>query len=93
MEKTKLMPGRIMVMLVCTGAVSYTHLDVYKRQFIYCDAPFIDKNQIYILMRCKIKLWIIGQIIYIFMTSAMYFSLIAAMTIVLNIRNIEYMND
>ena len=43
--------------------------------FIYCDAPFIDKNQIYI------------------MTSAMYFSLIATMTIVLNIRNIEYMND
>lgn len=61
--------------------------------FIYCDAPFIDKNQIYILMRCKRKLWSIGQIIYIFMTSAMYFSLIAAMTIVLNIRNIEYMND
>ena len=57
------------------------------------DAPFIDKNQIYILMRCKRKLWSIGQIIYIFMTSAMYFSLIAAMTIVLNIRNIEYMND
>lgn len=52
--------------------------------FIYCDAPFIDKNQIYILMRCKRKLWSIGQIIYIFMTSAMYFSLIAAMTIVLN---------
>ena len=61
--------------------------------FIYCDAPFIDKNQIYILMRCKRKLWGIGQIIYIFMTSAIYFSLIAAMTIVLNIRNIEYMND
>lgn len=61
--------------------------------FIYCDAPFIDKNQIYILMRCKRKLWSIGQIIYIFMASAIYFSLVAAMTIVLNIRNIEYMND
>ena len=31
--------------------------------FIYCDAPFIDKNQIYILMRCKRKLWSIGKVI------------------------------
>lgn len=61
--------------------------------FIYCDAPFIDKNQIYILMRCRRKSWGIGQIIYIFMTSAIYFSFVAAMTIVLNIRNIDYMND
>lgn len=71
----------------------YTNPFMLPLIFIYCDAPFIDKNQIYILMRCKRKLWSIGQIIYIFMTSAMYFSLIAAMTIVLNIRNIEYMND
>lgn len=61
--------------------------------FLYCDAPFVDKNQIYILMRCRRKTWGIGQIIYIFMTSAIYFFFVAAMTIVLNIRNIEYMKD
>ena len=26
LDRTKLMPGRIMVLLVCTGSVSYTHL-------------------------------------------------------------------
>ncbi len=61
--------------------------------FLYCDAPFIDKNQIYILMRCRRKSWGIGQIIYIFMTSAIYFSFVSAMTVVLNIRNIDYMDD
>lgn len=61
--------------------------------FIYCDAPFIDKNQIYILVRCRRKLWGLGQIIYIFMTSVIYFSFVVAMTVLLNIRNIEYMND
>jgi len=61
--------------------------------FIYCDAPFIDKNQIYVLMRCRRKLWGLGQIIYIFMASAIYFSFVLAMTIILNIRNIDYMDD
>lgn len=61
--------------------------------FIYCDAPFIDQNQIYVLMRCRRKPWGIGQIIYIFMTSVIYFSFVAVMTVLLNIRNIEYMND
>ncbi|MDD2957536.1 MAG: hypothetical protein PHR92_03300 [Lachnospiraceae bacterium] len=61
--------------------------------FIYCDAPFIDKNQIYLLLRCRRKSWGTGQIIYLFMTSAIYFSFVAAMTVVLNIRYIDYMND
>lgn len=61
--------------------------------FLYCDAPFIDKNQIYILMRCKRSLWGIGQIFYIFMTSVIYFSIVAVLPILLNIKNIEYMND
>lgn len=61
--------------------------------FIYCDAPFIDKNQIYVLMRCKRNVWGIGQVIYIFMTSAIYFSFIMVSTIVINLRSIEYMDD
>lgn len=40
--------------------------------------------------RTNYRIWIL---VILTMTSAMYFSLIAAMTIVLNIRNIEYMND
>ena len=60
MDNTKLMPGRIMVLLVVSGsvlgflglyepfaqwagagatAVSYTHLDVYKRQQLYRFTP------------------------------------------------------
>ena len=56
-----------------TLAISILYTDRYIRIlfmlpliFIYCDAPFIDKNQIYILMRCKRKLWSIGQIILYF---------------------------
>lgn len=60
--------------------------------FIYCDAPFIDKNQIYILMRCKRNYGALVKL-FIFYDISNVFSLIAAMTIVLNIRNIEYMND
>ena len=36
MEKTKLMPGRIMVLLVCTGAVLGAHIFKHTLDYFLC---------------------------------------------------------
>lgn len=39
-----------------------------------CDAPFIDKHQMFVVMRSGKKKWFIGKIIYIFVASFFYFA-------------------
>lgn len=46
---------------------------------MFSDAPFIDHNQVYIMMRCKRSVWAAGQILYI-MTATLMF-IIAALVI------------
>jgi len=41
--------------------------------FLFSDAPFINKNQPYIIIRSKRISWVLGQILYIVMASAIYF--------------------
>lgn len=41
--------------------------------FLFSDAPFINKNQPYIIIRSKRIPWVLGQILYILMASAIYF--------------------
>jgi hypothetical protein len=41
--------------------------------FLFSDAPFINKNQPYIIIRSKRIPWVLGQILYIVMASAAYF--------------------
>lgn len=41
--------------------------------FLFSDAPFINKNQPYIILRSKRISWVLGQILYIVMASAIYF--------------------
>ncbi len=41
--------------------------------FLFSDAPFIDKNQPYIIIRSKRISWVLGQILYIVIASAIYF--------------------
>ncbi|WP_455716532.1 hypothetical protein [Anaerosporobacter sp.] len=41
--------------------------------FLFSDAPFINKNQPYIIIRSKRVPWVLGQILYIAMASAIYF--------------------
>jgi len=41
---------------------------------IFCDAPFVDHSQPYIIYRSGRMSWSIGQIVYIVITSAMYFA-------------------
>ncbi len=39
---------------------------------LLCDAPFIDINQPYIMMRSGRKLWVVGHILYIIFASILY---------------------
>ena len=34
--------------------------------FIFCDAPFVDSNQMYVMLRTDRTTWGIGQVLYIF---------------------------
>ncbi len=61
--------------------------------FLYCDAPFIDNNQLFVLLRNKRTPWIIGQVLYIVLTSVIYFTTLTILPIVLHIRHITYMDD
>jgi len=40
---------------------------------LFCDAPFIDSTQPYVIARSGKYQWVIGQILYIFVASAIYF--------------------
>lgn len=39
---------------------------------LYCNAPFIDGNQMFVLARCSRKKWCLGQLIYILVSSLVY---------------------
>lgn len=57
---------------------------------LFCDAPFIDDNQPYVISRSGRIAWSIGQIGYIFIASAIYFLFLMVLTIVINIPNIQF---
>lgn len=40
---------------------------------LFCNAPFIDDNQVYVYIRAGRRKWILGQILYIFLASAIYY--------------------
>lgn len=50
--------------------------------FLFSDAPFINKNQPYIIIRSKRIPWVLGQILYIIMASAVYFLFLMLVSIV-----------
>ncbi|MGN0318658.1 MAG: hypothetical protein ACI4E1_12080 [Lachnospira sp.] len=53
--------------------------------FLFSDAPFIDSNQLYCIIRTGRIKWCIGQILYICVTSACYTLLLLFTTIISNI--------
>lgn len=58
---------------------------------IFCNAPFIDSNQIYVYLRAGRKKWLAGQILYIAVASALYYLfIITAMFIMLFIDGAEF---
>ncbi|MEG2290662.1 MAG: hypothetical protein RR891_08115 [Clostridium sp.] len=60
---------------------------------LFCDAPFIDNTQQYVVVRSGRKSWNIGQISYIFLASFLYFLFIIAIAIIFNLRYMEFNLD
>lgn len=50
-----------------------------------CDAPFVDKNQLFIMMRTTRTRWLGGQILYIVTASGIYYLFIFAISILTTI--------
>ncbi len=48
---------------------------------LFCDAPFTDKNQMFVIMRTSKTKWLCGQILYIFFASGIYYFFIFAVSI------------
>lgn len=72
----------------------------YRRIFImfgavmlFCDAPFLDKVQPYIIVRSKKSNWVLGQFMYIMFAAALYLIFIYIITILLTIPVINFDND
>lgn len=49
---------------------------------LYCDAPFTDKNQTFVMMRTSRTKWLCGQIIYIISAGGIYYFFIFVVSIV-----------
>ena len=58
--------------------------------FIFCDAPFIDTNQTYIMLRTKRSTWCIGQILYIIFGAFIYTLVLFLSTIIINAGHIKW---
>lgn len=58
--------------------------------FIFCDAPFIDANQPYVMLRTKRSIWSIGQVLYIMLGSFAYVLVLFLSTIIVNIGHLTW---
>ena len=58
--------------------------------FIFCDAPFLDSNQLFVTIRSGKTQWCLGQVLYIVMTSAVYYLFLIAATILLSLPKAEW---
>lgn len=52
---------------------------------MFCNAPFIDQNQVFIYTRSGRVKWLCGQILYIFFASALYYIFLFCVTVVCTI--------
>ena len=57
---------------------------------LFCDAPFIEIDQPYIIMRSGRKVWTLGQILYILIASFIYFFFILAFSCLILLPHIEF---
>ena len=48
---------------------------------MFCDAPFTDKNQVFVYMRTSRVKWLSGQLLYIILASAVYYLFIFVLTV------------
>ena len=57
---------------------------------VFCNAPFVDDNALFVIVRSKRKSWIIGQVLYIIFASAIYNIFIFLCTFILSLTNAEF---
>ncbi|MDC3424448.1 hypothetical protein NC797_07990 [Aquibacillus sp. 3ASR75-11] len=60
---------------------------------LFSDAPFIDDNQPYVIARSGRIPWSVGQIGYIFVSTAIYFIFLIFLTIVINFSSIQFTSE
>jgi hypothetical protein len=61
--------------------------------FLFSDAPFINKNQPYIIIRSKRVTWVLGQILYIVMAGAVYFLFLMSVSILALLPDATFATD
>ena len=61
--------------------------------FIFCDAPFIDTNQVYVMIRTKRRTWSVGQLLYIMIGSLLYILILMAATILFHFTHMQWSNQ
>ncbi len=57
---------------------------------MFCDAPYLDDTQPYIIIRSRRRLWAAGQILYTAITALLYTLLLFVTTIAVNLPHIEF---
>lgn len=48
---------------------------------MFCNAPFVDKNQTFVMMRTSRMKWLCGQLLYIILASAVYYLFVFLMSV------------
>ena len=61
--------------------------------FLFSDAPFINNNQPYVIIRSNRLSWVSGKIIYIMMASAVYFLVIMGASVLTLLPNASFQTD
>lgn len=57
---------------------------------LFCDAPFIDREQPYVIMRTGRTAWTVGQILYIVLSSAVYFFGVMLLTVLVLLPHLSW---
>lgn len=65
-----------------TGDFNILPILMFGVVLLFCDAPFLDNSQPYIIARCGKKAWLAGQFLYIFFATVVYFLYVILLTIV-----------
>lgn len=71
-----------------TGSHSIQILMMLGVLILFADAPFIDDEYNYLIIRCGRRKWVLGQILYIITASFIYFFIIFLLTVILISPNI-----
>ncbi|MCH5207812.1 MAG: hypothetical protein J1F04_02910 [Oscillospiraceae bacterium] len=60
---------------------------------MFCDAPFVDKNQTFVMMRTTRMKWLCGQILYIIAASAVYYLFIFLLSVLSTVFIADFSSD